>query len=279
MTRVVHLLAVLALALGVSACGGAAVAADPVAAAATKTRDAGSSRIELSTTVAAAGRRLTFEGKGAFDYRRDRGTLSFDLSALAGGRVEVRYDRKVVYLRMSQLQTMLPRGKSWLKLDLEAAAKGAGYGTLDQLRGQDPTQLLEYLQSLDAEPTLLGRDRVRGVATTHYRARVSLKKALEDGLKGLPEAKRAAAERDLRAMMESIGAETMPVDAWIDGDGRVRRLKTTYSLRLPAAQGSATTSIATVVDFFDFGVDVAVKAPPAAATFDATGLAPAPATG
>ena len=279
MTRVVHLLALLTLALVLSACGGGTVAADAVAEAATKTRDAGSSRVELSTTFETDGRRLTFAGRGALDYRRDRGALFYDFSALGGGRVEMRYDQTVIYLRMPQLQTMLPQGKSWLRLDLEAAAKGAGLGTLDQIRGQDPTQLLAYLESLDAKPTLVGRARVRGVPTTHYRARVSLKKAVEEGLKGLPDAKRRAAERELRATMESVGAETMPVDAWIDGDGRVRRLKTTYSLRLPAAQGGATTSIATAVDFFDFGVDVAVKAPPAAATFDATQFASAAAAG
>ena len=277
MARVVDLLALLALALGLSACSGAPTA-DPVAQAATKTRDAGSSRVELTTTVASAGRRMTFAGKGVLDYRRDRGTLSFDFSQLAGGRVEMRYDAKVLYVRMPQLRTMLPHGKSWLKVDVEALARGAGLGTLDQVRGQDPAQLLDYLHSLDAKPTDVGRERVRGVDTTHYRARVSLEKALDEGLKRLPEAKRRAAERELRTMMESIGAETMPVDAWIDGDGRVRRVKTTYSLRLPAGQ-VATTSIATVVDFFDFGARVAVKAPPAAATFDVTRLIPAPATG
>ena len=50
-------------------------------------------------------------------------------------------------------------------------------------------------------------------------------------------------------MIDATGAETMPMDVWVDDESRVRRLKTTYSLRLPAGQAGATTSVATAVDF------------------------------
>ena len=274
MTRVVHLLALLALTLAVAACGGADVAVDPVAEAATKTRAAGSSRVEVATTVTTAGRKFAVRGAGAFDYASERATMTYDLSQLAGGRVELRFDQTVLYLRMPQLQAMLPEGKSWLKLDVAAAARDAEFGQLAQLGGQDPSQLLEYLRSLDATPTEVGRSRVRGVATTHYSARVSLQKALDEGLKGMPKAKRRAARQELRTMIEHLGTSTMPVDVWIDSDDRVRRLKTTYSFRMPPARGGSSTSVATAIDFFDFGVDVAVVAPPAAAIVDATRFVP-----
>ena len=281
MTRVVHVLAILALALGLSACGSSAtLAADPVAEAATKTRDAGSSRVALRISVAAPGRRLSFGAEGAFDYRRNRGTLSYDLSALGGGRGEIRFDERVLYVHMPELRSMLPEGKSWLKVDVDARARGAGAGPLDLFGGgQDPTQLLEYLRSLDAKPTVVGRDRVRGVQTTHYRARLNVAKALEQGLDDVPEERRRAAEEQLRAMMETAGLNTLPIDVWVDSDGRLRRLTMRSAVRVPAQQGAANTSFALTIDFFDFGVAVAVEEPPAAATFDATKLVPAPAGG
>ena len=67
-------------------------------------------------------------------------------------------------MRMPQLGATLPGGKPWLKIDVEAAARDAGLaGSLNGVAGQDPSQLLRYLESLDAKPTGVGRDRVRGV--------------------------------------------------------------------------------------------------------------------
>jgi hypothetical protein len=60
-------------------------------------------------------------------------------------------------------------------------------------------------------------------------------------------------------------AKYEPVHVWIDGEGRVRRIRTAFT-----ALGSANEMTMT---FSDFGKVVDVSLPPAAETYDATGQA------
>ena len=60
--------------------------------------------------------------------------------------------------------------------------------------------------------------------------------------------------QQLDAMRESVGSD-LPVDVWIDGDGLLRRLR----MDLPF-EGQ---HMSMVMDLDEYGVDVAVEAPPA----------------
>ena len=67
MRRVLVALQVVALAVGLTACGGDARALDPVASAATKTVESGSSRVEFTIAAKAAGQSIDMTGSGLFD--------------------------------------------------------------------------------------------------------------------------------------------------------------------------------------------------------------------
>lgn len=69
----------------------------------------------------------------------------------------------------------------------------------------------------------------------------------------------AGTERPGRATVRKGTAATVPVEAWADAGGLLRRISATY-----AADTSAT------VDYADFGAPVDVRVPPAAQTEDLT---------
>jgi hypothetical protein len=93
--------------------------------------------------------------------------------------------------------------------------------------GMSPDRLLNELIKSSTKVDKVGSEAIRGVDTTHYRAH-----------------------------LEQTKHETEPpvVDVWIDGQGLPRRIR--------ATRGSGD-DFAEVVDLFDFGVPVDVKAPPA----------------
>jgi len=62
----------------------------------------------------------------------------------------------------------------------------------------------------------------------------------------------------------------MHVDAWIDGDGRVLRMRLVNS---PSSDGGeASSRIDMRTDFFDFGPVPPIRVPDSSEVFDATAL-------
>jgi hypothetical protein len=274
------LLAVLVLLL--AACGGdgdggegangVSASAPPqerVLAAAQATTDAGTSKLSFSASVSvpAQGRaeeaRLT--GEGEFDYEARRGRLTYDLGDLlqaegqasADGEAEVVFDRVVLYLRFPSLAGNLPEGKEWIRLDLQKLGEmqGIDLAQLSQLN-QDPSQLLDYLRATSSEIEDVGEEDVRGEPTTHYRARIDLDKVPEQA----PEDARAAVRASVDVLKQRLGSSTLPVDVWLDGEGRVRRFRQAIS-----AEGS---DVELTIELFDFGTDVDVAVPPENDTVD-----------
>ena len=195
MRRVLLALALLALAAGLTACG-VTKAVDPVAAAATKTQGSGGYKATTTVTVSAAGKRLTMTGHGLF--APDRGEMDMDLGGIlgalgggsaAGSTMKAIYLTEngdhVMYLNLAFLSSMLPGGKSWIRIDLEKAGKAAGID-VNQLMsgaGQNPSDSLALLRA-HGDFSKVGTETVEGVETTHYHGTVDLQKEAE--AKGLP---------------------------------------------------------------------------------------------
>lgn len=240
-----------------------------VAAAAQATTDAGTSKLSFSASVSvpAQGRseeaRLT--GEGEFDYETRRGRLTYDLGDLlqadgqAGpdGEAEVVFDRMILYLRFPSLAGNLPEGREWIRLDLGKLGEmqGIDLAQLSQLN-QDPSQLLDYLRATSSEIEEVGEEDVRGAPTTHYRARIDLDKVPEQA----PEDARAAVRASVDVLKQRLGSSTLPVDVWLDGEGRVRRFRQAI-----LAEGS---DVELTIELFDFGTDVDVAPPPENKTVD-----------
>lgn len=256
--------------------GGGVLAVDPVAAAATKTKQAGSFRMSYSATVSIPNGPLkSFElsGAGAFDAETGSGTMRFnarlpaDAERALGGplRGEMIFDTAdgvVAYMRFPLLARELPRGKSWLKLDLQKLGKeqGLDFQTLLQAGQGNLTQMFDLLAEGEAEE--LGYDTVRGVATTRYRLEIDL----SDAVAGVPAPERTR----LKRMIELLGVETLPAEVWIDERGFFRRLRMEWVLRDPdTGQGMTMTM---TQELYDFGVRVDVEPPPASKVVDAAAL-------
>lgn len=252
----------LLMACGIVACGGDAVALDPVAEAATKTADAKSMRIEMRMNIAGSvfGSKpvaVTTTGIAA----DNRSAMTMRMPAVDGlelGDFEVRSAGLMLYLRMPFLQAAAPQLKPWLKIDLRKSGEALGLD-LDALlelgTQSDPTKALDYLRAAgDVEER--GRATVRGVETTRYEAAIDLERyaaELEKNGGG------KAAGRSIRKVIELTGKSTMPIEVWIGDDSLVRRMA--WKQQVSAGSGQAVSTVAATMDLFDYGADLEVVIP------------------
>jgi hypothetical protein len=274
MTRVLLALQLVALAVGLTACGGDALALDPVASAATKTVEAGSSRVEVKVAMKVGGDSVDMTGSGAFDYRKARGEATYSMQLPMFG--EVGMDMRIlgtrVFIRLPEALAGagLTGGKEWTSVDIGKSLDRSGLGGLDFSQQQDPTQMLQYLRAASTGVTEAGSATVRGVETTRYTGRLDFRKALDAGIEKLEltPAERQRAQEGMETMLDQLGGEGVPFEVFVDEDGLLRRMTMDMNMAIEGEQVSMKMSM----DYFDFGVAVNVQAPAAKDVFDATGM-------
>src|SRR4051812_31229649 len=250
----------LVLGLAGAACGDKASAQTIVRSAATKTEDAKTAHLAMTVTTNAGGTPVNVTADGSIDLPGRKGELTMDLGQALVGKVHVLMIGTSVFLQLpGALATQIPGGKQFLKVDVSQLGQqqGINLGALQQ--NPDATSQLDYLRGVSDDVHEVGKETVRGASTTHYRATVDLKKAA------------AASNSDAKAAIEQaekvLGTVTFPIDVWIDGQGRLRKL--TYSLDVSKAAGAkASGNVSLTLELFDFGVPVNVSAPPADQTAD-----------
>jgi hypothetical protein len=273
----------LGAALLLPACGGGgdSVSAAPVAEAASKTTEAGSSRMEFTMKMEAQGQSFTMRGDGVFGYSPARGRMTVDLGnleELSGGalgtdRMQFVFDGLVYYMRFPEgLMELGGVGDKWLKIDLGKAGGNTGVdlGALQQAN-QNPAQLMQFLRGTSDDIEELGEEKVRGVETTHYRATVDFDAAAERAAEigELSDEMREQFRAEIERIKKQTGLETLPVDVWLDEDDLVRRIRMDLTFPVEGEE----LGVEVTMDLFDFGVDVDVAPPPAAQTIDITELA------
>jgi hypothetical protein len=239
-----------------------ASASDPVAVATAVTdRQTGALAFAMKGTVTTKGQPLPLSVRGTFDRSTRRGAFTARMK-LGSQAFTVRQivDKQDLYLRSPLFAGKLPGGKSWLRINLADAARTPGVD-LDALGAsgpsQDPAHGLDYLRGAGAA-TRLGTAKIDGVATTHYRVYVDLKRA----------AKRSAtatAKRSIDRLIATLGGRaTLPVDVWVDGDHLVRRQHVAYS----ATVAGEASAFDVTTDYTAFGKTVDANPPAAGDTFD-----------
>lgn len=266
--------AALALALLASGCGSSGVTLDPVAQAAEATSSVGGAHMTLSAKVSAPGSSspFTMSGEGFFNYKAQEGMLTLDMSgipgvgaaSLAGGlHMQEVFRSSTIYVSSPLFAGKLPGGARWIKLSLARVGQSLGFN-LQQLAGgqSNPAQFLQYLRASAGKVTQVGRETVRGVATTHYTGTVDLRKVADV----MPSSGRAQLRAALDKVIAQTGVATLPVGAWVDAHGLVRRM--TLMLSLPVAGQRLQMEI--TVDLFGFGPTPTVTPPPESDVYDAT---------
>jgi hypothetical protein len=262
---------VLALA-AVTGSFGLAKSVDPVAAAASKSESAGGANVELSVAVdAPTGQSYSLSATGVAGG--SSGDITADVSSIlaavgvpaTNGTVELRWLQEngdpVVYVNAPFAAAMLPGGQSWIRLDLEQAAKSFGVD-LNQVLGQlsqNPTSALDLLRTVGSVQTV-GPETVNGESTTHYKSTVDLVKAA--GQIG------TQAQAFAQHLIDQGAPSSLPIDVWIGDDGLVRQVVLDQNATVAGQSGGVHLKL----DLNGYGTPVSVSAPAASDTFDATGL-------
>jgi hypothetical protein len=236
-------------ALFLAACGGGArVEGNPVARAAERTRAVPGFRLTSTGKGAVGAVPVRFSGSGAFNAGSSRGRMTMNVSA-HGRTFTFRLIRvgPIAYFRSPQLAGQLPRGEHWFKVDLRRESEELGFD-FRQLISSSGTETLDQLREAGTSVERVGSERIRGVATTHYR--VTLDPS------NLPPTLFAEADPQYE-----------PVDVWIDAQEHVRRVDEALSYRSSEEANQKRRSIRFSAELFDFGIHVRVKPPPAKEVF------------
>lgn len=243
---------------------------DPVASAASKTAQSTSARVAFDANMNIEGvGAMSFTGTGVYDGRSKSGALNMrfmipqaaqtQLGANPG--MELIFDGSdgfVMYMRSSLFKPLAP--EKWIKMDLEQLAdkQRVDLSAFMNANQADPSQTLRMLMASN-EARVAGYDRVRGVFTTHYSLRVDLKRLAQ---------KNKALRESVEQAMKLTGIESYPAEAWIDDQGRVRKMKVDMSFN--SALGAFTMTM--TEELYDFGVRVNIQPPPAGQVVDLSAL-------
>ncbi len=121
--------------------------------------------------------------------------------------------------------------KPWMSI---AIPGGSGLGS-SVTAGLQPQQMLKELQAVTGGLTVLGHETIDGVDTTHYHGTI---KAAHVG--------------------------TIPIDIWVDGQGRLVRQQTSVSGLQGMSDSGSTPSgdVEVTIDYTDLGGPVSITAPP-----------------
>ncbi|MHA4820093.1 hypothetical protein ACXZ65_37735 [Streptomyces aculeolatus] len=215
---------------------------DPLTAvqrAADALADAGSSRARTAMEMTSGGTRVTVSGDGAFDYVGRRGLLRVVLpqgeepitELYAGGE-----------LYMKNRGAGVPTDK-WLRLDTTRLSDG----NLVTNGATDPLTAAELLRGA-REVRYVGEERVGDSVVRHY-----------EGTADLGRAARAAspyARGALAAAADGFVQDAVPFDAYLDEDGRPRRVRHEFAL-----SGDSPVRVASTVETYDFGAPAEVTLP------------------
>jgi hypothetical protein len=207
------------MALVLAACGGGggALSLDPVASAAEKTAKQGSVRFTLHLEGGTrSGDYIDFTMRGFTNNADDSGRMSYVF--FQGGKPEFRasavFDGSTLYMRSKAFASKLPDGKTWIKIS-EKDLKAAGLGSFDNAAQENLKQPLKALRAA-GHTVKVGRATVLGIPTTEYRTTVDLEK---------------------EKLADQMGVKQLPMNAWIDRKGELRKITFTVSSPDPTKSG------------------------------------------
>src|SRR3954447_13393320 len=235
-----NLVATAAIALAMAGCGGSSgtdtlAPADAVRAAVSTTTQQPSSRMTMAMKTDAGAIKVEMAGEGVFDYAKKLGTMSMTIPG-SGQKVEAIMTPDTMYMKIPS------QGSSYYSLPMKELG-----GT--QLGASDPASSLQVLTGLSDDVQSVGKEDVRGEETTHYRGTYDLKRAVTK-LNGLP-------RQAIQKLIDSGSNTVVPFDAYVDSDGRLRKLVENTTTKVSSVQAHSTVTI----ELYDFGTPVDVTVP------------------
>jgi hypothetical protein len=244
---------------------------DPIAQAAAFSSNTPGYRIRMSMEIASSqlASPITASGNGIVDLRDHAASMSLALNlgsdpqaiqVLGSNTMQMRMiiDGAVLYFKLPAAVTAsLPvSGKQWLKLDVAKFKSLPGLSSLGRSPTmQDPSHMLQALESTSSNTLNEGKQYIDGSLTTHYRAYLNLRQLASN----LTASQQAAAQQAISMLEQATKSQDLPVDVWVDPYGFVRRMVMKIDLALPNG-GSAQETIS--ADLSDYGPQRRPAAPP-----------------
>jgi hypothetical protein len=245
----IRLAVLVGLAAVLAGCGSASGSSLEEAADATA---AETSRVEMTYRIedTEAKKELVFRSTGVFDYPGERAVMTTsDPVPFYGKDVEL---KEIRLIGQTAYWRWVVKGKTYWMTQSPVEKSGdpaellvPGPGTPTK-----PTEVLTRVLLASEANRTLGQEDVRGEVTTHYRARVNLKELVNQ----VP-----AAERPPKEYARQWGGPVVPVDIWIDGDSRLRKI-VIQRPRIDERDFGSPASTMTV-ELYDYGVEVDVQPP------------------
>jgi hypothetical protein len=213
------LCSLLGAAAALSGCGASQVV-DPVARAATATLGAQGYKMSAVMTVTGASAPVSATMTGSIDATSNSGTMTIDeVVDRQHIRAPMIFSQLNFWMRSSAIAGAAQRtgGKAWIYVDMNKALGAMGVGSLPST--VNPSQFLDYLRTAGANPSRVGTLSIHSVRTTEYRALVSLDRYAQQY---------HVAAATISALEKAMGSHTMPVEAWVDSQNRVRRIQVAF---------------------------------------------------
>lgn len=234
-----------------------------------------SARFETTTTLTGAEGSETpgefsIKMAGVYDQAAEASRLTMDMSGLAemassgdgdlgfmdaflGDDIEIITLGDRAWVRMSLLTMFIGAGDKWL----ESSAGDFNELTSDFSAGNAPlpTELFDLLADAKVEVEEIGTEQIRGVDTVHSRLVVDLE--------SLAGSMSDTEREELEATIGAAPTGTMPIDLWLDEDGRLHRyVIEATDLAADSADG-VVAGLRIVFEQWDHGADVDVAPPQA----------------
>jgi hypothetical protein len=243
--------------IAVGGCGASQVV-DPVSQAAAVTASAPGYRMSAVMSISDTSDPVTAKMKGAVDTAANSGTMS--LTEVVSGqpvKASMLYSRLNFWMKAAAIPgaTQLTGGKPWIYVDMSKALAAMGVGSLPGTT--DPSQFLDYLRAVGAKPTVVGPVSINGVSTTEYRAVINLDRYAK---------LYHASDQTVAAIESAIGSHTMPVQAWIDTQHRVRRLHVAF----PECVAGSRVQFSMTMGIYDFGAQPQAQIPERSQVYNLT---------
>ncbi|MEV7403619.1 hypothetical protein AB0N93_24915 [Streptomyces sp. NPDC091267] len=207
---------------------------------------AGTAEVITSMETAAGGTRVTIRGNGTYDFRTQSGRLKVVLPQDAAGEEEHLPITELLApgaLYMKNRGAGVPEGK-WVRIDTTALADG----NLVTGGVTDPMAAAELLRGARAV-TYVGESDLAGVTVRHYRGTTDIGRAARQAS--------ASSRGALTAAAKGFNKDTVPFDAYLDEQGRLRKVRHRFSF---ANEGPPMEVVSTTL-LYGFGVPVTVPMP------------------
>jgi hypothetical protein len=199
---------------------------------------------------------LSVTGGGVYSFAQKTGRFTIEIPATGQSpatTLEFRQIGNDLYLSAPRLAA-IDGGKPWVHVDVSQFEQhqSQSSGPAGALSTGDPTQVLQMLQQLGGSVTEVGHADIDGVSTTEYQGQIDLTKSTTGSTIVSPQ------------MALALGLQNVPVDVWVDNQGRARQVATSFTV--------IGLTVKAQEELGSFGTPVSVSAPPADEVADGSGL-------